>query len=325
MPSLVLHGLNSYLADFSPVYYATVGDLDLAFYRSAYRFEDFELSLKSNGRRIFYAEAIDVSLAWRELLNGRVLMDVDVFGPDVRLSNDTLKVMASNKDRNKSEADALRKKMLPVSVETLTIRYGMFSYSVKDDAPVNELLHLAEVHGTAVNVTPENEDTPMSFQLSGRPPGSSKLEVKGEALPLREPVAWDVDAKLTDLPMRKVNSVTQALVPITFNGGILDAYAEVKSEEGRITGYVKPFLEQLDVIGDQVDFSRPTHAVIEGAGALGGILLKNTGSDSVAMKLEFQGKAGGDIEFKTMEALKSSIENAFEGLEPGVENSIRLE
>jgi hypothetical protein len=67
LPPLALKVINEGLESQSPIYQAHISDLDLSFLRMAYRFEGVDIMQKSTKRVFLKAQAIDVSVAWRDL------------------------------------------------------------------------------------------------------------------------------------------------------------------------------------------------------------------------------------------------------------------
>src|ERR1035437_10256444 len=77
LPNIMLKRLNQYLENLSPLYAIHIRDLNLHIYRMAYSFGGVEGHLKNTTASFLEIKKVDVALAWREILNGRVVADVD--------------------------------------------------------------------------------------------------------------------------------------------------------------------------------------------------------------------------------------------------------
>lgn len=122
----------------------------------------------------------------------------------------------------------------------------------------------------------------------------------------------------------EANIFLKKKLPLTFTKGHLDVFVEARSQNGKVDGYVKLFLKDLDVIRTKENFKGPKHWAIEVITAISNIILKNPEKNFVATKIPFQFESKFKID--TEEALHRAIQHGYEErLKPGIENKYDLE
>lgn len=319
---LLLKEINKFLATFSPTLEFHVNDLDISFIRGSYSFDEVNGRVKGAGRKFVTIETVDVSVAWRELFKGRVLTDISVEGLDFSLTKSLQDALA--KTPKKEEAREVKDTLFPVKVERLDVKNSTVTLDDYPSLEEGKKFQLSNIDGRISNLTPR-EGFPLSFfNLNGTLFGNADIKTSGHLNTLSTPLKWDVDTELRDFDLRSANEFLKSKLPLTFTKGNLDVYAEVKSENGQIEGYVKPFLKNIDVIKGGERFTGPKHWFIEILAALGNLVLRTSDTKSVATRIPFSMDEKG-FHIEKGEALSKAIEHGFERkLSPGVEDALEL-
>lgn len=319
---VLLGQINKRLADFSPEITGEVADLDLSILRGVIELEDIHLKLREVDHRFLIIEDVEVDLAWSKLFDGDLLADAMVEGVyftyDVRLPD------AIKKSLPPSDPDA-PKTQPPVRISRLDWRNVNVVYP-SNKAFTNEgPFKLSEIEGRVTNLFGE-EETPRSFfNVRGKGSGTSNFKAAGSLNLLADPLEWDVDAQLQGFNLVSMNQFLYQEVPITFQKGTFDLYAEAKSEEGKIRGYAKPFFQDLAFIRSDEDFKGAKHWLLEVAAAVGNWILEAKRSKTVATKVPFTFD-GENFSVNTDKAIGNVIEHGFDQeISPGVDASMRLE
>lgn len=318
VPPVVLKKTNEYLATFSETYYAHVDDFDLSILRGAYRFEDVIITLKEKQTKPFAtAEVVDVSISWSQLLKGRI--STDVVATEVKLIADQAisKKVKSNTKGSVEDAKQVKDKLFPVKVEKIEIKNSRIEYSDLN-------IYANQIEGRLSNVTP-TPDNPLSLlTLRGFLLGKTPLKAVSTINMTEDPLAWVVAVEVQRLNLVDSNFLTSRFVPLTFKAGVLDIYSEVKSEKGRVSGYVKPFLKDGDVIGDQGDFKGLKHLGMELSTAALNVFFQSNDKKTVATKVLFTYE-NGNFEWNKSEAFTQLFKNGYQdNLTPGLENLLTL-
>ena len=90
LPTTVLYGINWALNEKLTAYEGSLEDVDLALYRGAYVLEGLRLQKKNLPEEVpdlLSIARMDISIAWRELIRGRIAADVEITEPVVHLSD----------------------------------------------------------------------------------------------------------------------------------------------------------------------------------------------------------------------------------------------
>lgn len=323
LPAIILSNLNKFLKDFSPHLEAHIGELDLHIIRGAYEFENIKVFIKGSEKDpFFFADSVDVSISWRELFRGRLLTDIVGDELQFKYSKEVLKAAkAQMKDMKKEERKEVKEKVFPLKVAKIELKDSKFQYDEIRGLP----LTLSDIDATMSNVTP-SEDSPISFiNLKADAMGSSKLKVSGTANPAKDPIEWSVGGEMMNFNLKTMNEFLRVKAPISFTKGTMDLYTEVKSENGRIEGYLKPFMKDMRMVGNEKDFKNLKHFGIELAAAGVNAILKRNENETLATKIVFS-YDNENFDWNASKAIGDTLANKFgEELKPGLENRYQLD
>ncbi len=317
-PPIILKKINTYLADFSETYYAHIDDFGLSLWRGAYRLEKMTVALKSDPQNPFAtATLIDVSVAWREIFRGRILTDVIATNVDVVADKAFAQTAKKTQKKSTEEAGHVGRKLFPVETERIEIRRSRLEY--KD---LN--LFVDQIEGRLSNVT-ANENNPLSLlTLQGSFLGHSAIKAVGNLNFVQTPAAWVFKAEMQKFNVVEANKIFNQYVPLTFKKGVLDVYAEVKSEDEKLSGYVKPFLKDAEVIGDDKDFKGIKHFGVEITVAFLNLFFRSTDDHMLATKFLFTVEKK-EFKWNMNEVLSELFKNGYQKpLTPGLENLLTL-
>lgn len=314
----ILSKLNDYLAHFSKNYYAHIEDFDLDIWRGAYRFEKLKLSFKGDKANPFLtATSIDVSIAWRELFRGRILTDIVASEMNFVMGTSFSENIKKDTDQSKSEAQQAQNRMFPIRAERIQLANSKILYKNLD-------LFIDRIDGTYSNATPTERHPLSLLTIKGALLGKSDIKIVGTLNSAVVPTSWIIAAEMQKMPVAELNPLINRFVPLTFKEGTLDAYTEVKSENEKISGYVKPFLKQAIVIGDNKDFKGIKHFGIDITMAVLNAFFQSGKNHTVATKILFSFE-DKKFQWNAVEALTELFAHGYQNeLQPGIENVMTL-
>ncbi len=322
MQPFLLGFINKKLADFSPEIEGHVDGLNIAIFRGAFGIEDLTMKLKKADKKFLTVKEADVSLAWREIFKGNLMADAMVDGVNFTFDE---RLPAALKKSVPPEDKSEPKKQPPIRISRLDWKNVNVTFPT-DKAYTNEgPFRLSGIEGRVTNLFADT-DTPRSFfHVLGRGSGTSNFKAIGSANLLADPLEWDVDAQMQGFTLSSMNRFLLRKVPLTFTKGNFDLYAEVKSEEGKIKGYVKPFVEDLDFMKTNENFKGAKHWLIEVAGAVGNWILEAKRDRTIATKVPFT-YDGKKFAVDTSKAVSNVIEHGFDQeLSPGVDGNMTMQ
>jgi hypothetical protein len=327
LPAYLHKKTNEYLSSFSPDYSLHIKDFDLSFVRMAYKLEGFTAKLKKDKdkKEFLNIREIDVSIAWRELFKGKISTDIIIKEPNVVVYKEVMDIKPPKKDDRSSFKD----KIFPIKVEKVELRNANVTLDQYKDMDGKGKMKLSDINGKILNLTPK-ENKPLSrFDLTAKVFDTTKIKFDGDIRTLEKPLGWNADVEMKGANLTKFNPILKDKLPLTFTKGTMDLYAEAKSKKGIVKGYVKPFMNNLDIVKDEGEnFKSVKHFGIEILTAIGNIILKDdTKKQSVATSVDFT--YDGKLHVDAKEGVKKAIKNATadedepqDKIKRGVENRI---
>ncbi len=326
LPYVLLHLANKRLSSM-PSYYGHITDLDLALIRGAYRIDAFYLDKKdsvSQKRTPFMsADLIDLSVEWKALFDGSLVGELVIDGPELRFTKEAAEPAEALKDT--ADFRSLLKDFMPLKVNRVEVHRGVLRYIDHGSKPkVDVQMDALDVLVlNLTNAADSNKLLPSSLRATAKVYGGNLTFNMGLA-PLAESTRFDMNAELVHTDLTRINDLFKAYANFDVNKGSFGLYAEMATRDGAFTGYVKPLIKDLDVVGpeDKRDglFRKLWEALVVAAGGL----LKNPGTDNVATKVIFEGRLDKP-EVGAWGAVIASLRNAFiTALPPTLDNEINI-
>ena len=319
---ILLGQINKKLADLSPDLEGHVDGLNIAIIRGAFGIENLTMKLRKEKKNFLRVKEADVSLAWREIFKGNLMADAIIDGVDFTFDE---RLPGAFKRMIPKDDPAEPEKKPPMRISRVDWKNVNITYP-SSKAYTNEgPFRLSDIHGRITNLFADTESPRSFFNVTGNGSGSSNFKAVGSANLLADPAEWDMDAQLQGFSLVSMNRFLLKKVPMTFTKGNFDMYAEVKSEEGKIRGYVKPFIEDLEFIRNDENFKGAKHWLVEVAAAVGNWILEAKRDKTVATKVPFS-YDGKKFSVDAGEAVGNVIEHGFDQeLSPGVDGDMTLQ
>lgn len=309
-PFILLNRINAYLGDASPVYIGHLDDFRMSIWRGAYGLERLRLTLRDKPVTFFRARDIDVSVAWRELFKGRIKMDIVIDGAELIYSQYVVKKLAEKPKENYESAKGVKNTLIPISVDkTEIVRSGVISsdfFGITDKLPTS----LENVEATITNLTPDETEQISHFKMSANFPQQAPLEASGLFNMMQTPSDWTAKIKLSNFDITTTNNWMYQVIPLSFESGVLTIFSETESKSGTIKGYVKPFLKNVHIMGDERDFKGLQQWGIELSTAMINGIFRTRDDKTVATKMDFS-YANGKFNYNLWDVIKELFKNGY--------------
>lgn len=325
MPYAVKRYVNDKLQQL-PGYGGSIGDVDIHLWRGAYSIDDVNIVKKTNNVPVPFvaAQRVDFAVQWSELRHGAVvgIVDVDqaqlhfVKGPTKEESQTTI-----DKSWVHVVEDLFPFKINHVGLRESAVWFHDFGTRPKLDVFVTNLTFVCSNITNSRSVTNE---LPTPFQLSGVTIGGGKLKVNGRLNPFDKTPRFDVNAGIEDMDLVALNDLLRAYANVDVKRGTIQVYTEMAAADGHFKGYVKPLLQDLDIL-ELKDARKPLQFIWESLVAGVTKIFKNQPKDRFAAKIPLEGqldnpKAG------IVPTIASVLRNAFvKALTPSIEGEINIE
>ena len=308
-------------------YYGHIADLDLAVIRGAYQLQGFYLDKKdtvTEKRTPFLrAGVIDLSVEWKALFHGAIVGELVIDTAEVRFTKAAAEPADLQKD-TASFADLLHD-FMPLKINRLEVRNSAIRYQDPTSKPKVDV-QLSKVDLLATNLTNAIDSAvvlPSKIVASADLYGGQLTFNMGIDLLAAQP-AFDMNLKLTETDLKQLNEMLQAYANIDVNKGSMSLYTEIATRNGEFTGYVKPVIKDLDVLGPEDRHDSFFHKIYEGIVGTAGTILTNPRKDQVATKVELKGKLS-DVRTSGIYAVIQLLRNAFiQALVPAIDQDISI-
>jgi len=330
LPYLVRDYLNDRLANMGG-YRGRIADVDLALWRGAYRIEGLKVS-KLNGKvpvPFLDVPGTDLAVSWHSLWHDHAVVARVVFQrPELNFVDGE-----SEEDSQSGEGVDWRQqleKLLPITLNEVRVENGRLAFrNFKSDPPVNvqitgldaSLRNLTNVEGGKGRVA--------SLDATAKVLGQAPLETSSRFDPFDEWRNFKFRLRVTDVDLRRLNDFSRAYGRFDFNAGRGDLVMEVESDDGRLGGYVKPLLKDVDVFDWKQDVEQEDKGFLRGLweALVGGgeTLLKNQRKDQFATRIELSGTITQQ-KVSPLQAFVAILRNAFvQAFTPRFERSLKEE
>ncbi|MFK8330143.1 DUF748 domain-containing protein [Pseudomonas sp. BJa5] len=295
LPWLVRDYLNDRLADMGD-YRGRITDVDLAWWRGAYKINGMTI-VKTSGKvpvPLLEAPLIDLSVSWRSLwYDHAVVAEVVFVRPTLNFVDGASK--QSSQTGQGTDWRQQLEKLLPITLNEVRIDNGTLSFrnfnarpqvnlkATRLDASIRNLTNVEDLKG--------RRDA--RFDGKARLLGDAAVESNATFDPFSDFDNFQFRLRATDLQLRKLNDFANAYGKFDFNAGHGDLVIEAQASNGRLTGYIKPLLRDVDVFNWQQDvkdeekglFRSIWEALIGG----GETALKNQRKNQFATRVELRG------------------------------------
>jgi hypothetical protein len=321
LPGIILRQANQQLATFSPVLNGEISEIKLSIHRGSYLATGININLKSNNKTILTVDELRTGIAWSEIFKGRILANIEAVGAEIFVTQDVIDELKRMPPREVEEV----KRAVPFHLESFDLKDSRIVVSEFGDMLAGQEIVVSDIHTRVTNLTPTAR-LPFSFfnMTATMPDSASQIKSSGKINLQSDPIEWDADGELHSFDLSSINEILKEHIPITFNQGKLDVFAEAKSQGGVVEGYIKPFMSDLKIIKG-TDYKGPRHRLIELVAGLGHLLLRNIDSESIATRIPFEFD-GNDLNIGTGEAIDDVLQHGYdEKLPRGIENRYSID
>jgi len=325
LPYIVLNFVNDKLAKIE-VYKGHVEDIDLALIVGSYKIKDIKLE-KTGGEipvPFFAADVIDLSIEWKALFKGGLVGEIEVTRPILNFVKGPTE--ATSQTKIDKEWQDIVNELMPLKLNRFEIFEGEIHYldyysTPKIDVFTKDIHILAENLSNAIdstNLLPSNVTG--SASIYG---GNATMNMKLDAL--NKVPTFDLNAELKGLNLVEVNDFLKAYGNFDVQKGTFGVYTEAAAKDGKIIGYTKPIIKDLDVVEWKQEKEDPLgEKVWESIIGFGGWIFKNKSEDQVATEIQFEGDLK-DPNVDIWSILGGTLRNAFiEALNPSLEHTINI-
>jgi hypothetical protein len=271
----------------------------------------------------FAASAIDLSIEWKALLHGSVVGELVFEEPMIRFTKD--KVEPTSVRNDSTDFRELLDDFMPLQVNRVEVTDGRIRYTDEYSTPPVDIA-MTNTNVLALNLRNSYDSAavlPATVKASASIYEGS-LDFNMKINPLADDPTFDMNAEVKNTNLVKLNEFFQAYAKIDVNKGTFGLYTEVAAKEGQFSGYVKPLIQDLDVLGKEDRDDNIFRKMWEGLAGGVGEIFQNQKKDQVATKIPFRGNLKNP-RTNTWSAIINVLENAFiQAIQPSIDYEINL-
>jgi hypothetical protein len=327
LPYVILHYANKTLATMDG-YYGHIDDIDLAIIRGAYKINHIFLdkvdSVSQNHTPFFSSEVIDLSVEWHALFKGSIVGEIVMEEPMLRFTKD--KVEPKDVRKDSTDFKKLLDDFMPLDINRFEARNGRIQYIDEFSTPKVDI-QMSNANIVALNLRnsyDSSELLPASVRADAEIYGGT-LNFNCRLNPLADVPTFDMDAELKNTQLVQVNDFFKAYAKADVNKGTFGLYTELAAKEGKFSGYVKPLIKDLDVLGAEDRKDNVLKKLWEGLVGTVGEVFENQPKDRLATKIPLEGTVK-DLDTNVWYALGIVLQNAFiRALQPSIDQEINIE
>lgn len=316
LPWLVRDYLNGKLADMGD-YRGQITDVDLAWWRGAYKINGLTI-VKTSGKvpvPLLEAPLIDLSVSWHSLwYDHAVVAEVTFLRPELNFVDGGNK-QASQTGQGTNWRQQLEK-LLPITLNEVLIQDGTLTFRNFNSKPPVDLKATqlnASLHNLT-NVVDKEGRRDASFEGKALLLGDAAVESNATFDPLSNFEDFEFRLRATDIQLRRLNDFASAYGKFDFNAGHGDVVIEAKAVKGRLTGYIKPLLRDVEVFNWQQDVENKNkgffRSIWEALVDASETVLKNQQKNQFATRVELSGSVH-QSDISAFEAFLQILRNGF--------------
>jgi uncharacterized protein YhdP len=326
LPYVLLRYANQSLSEMNG-YRGHINDIDLAIIRGAYNIDSIYLNKYDSSSKeetpFFAAKTVDLSIEWQSLFKGSIVGELVFESPILRFTKDKAEPKQVKKDS--SSFKELLDDFMPLKVNRFEINNGRIQYIDEGTKPKVDV-QLTNTHLVATNLRNAYDSTvtlPASIKASAEVYDGT-LDFFMKLNPLADTPTFDMNAELKNTNLAKLNDFFQAYAKVDVSKGNFGLYTEVAAKDGLFTGYVKPILKDVSLIGKEDRDDNVLKKAWEGLVGVVGQVFENLPKDQVATKIPLKGEIK-DPKANIWYAIANILENAFiQAIQPSIDHEINL-
>lgn len=316
LPWLVRDYLNDKLAAMGD-YRGQVAEVDLAWWRGAYKINGLTI-VKTTGKvpvPFLEAPLIDLSVSWHSLWYDHAVVAKVAFERPVLNFVDGGSKQASQTGQGTDWRQQLEK-LLPITLNEVRIENGTLTFRNFNSKPSVDLkaTQLQASIRNLTNVEDFKGRRDARFEGKAKLLGDATVQSSATFDPFSDFEDFQFRLRATDIELRRLNDFASAYGKFDFNAGHGDLVIEAEAKKGRLTGYIKPLLRDVDVFNWQQDvkneqkgFFRSIWEALVGGGET---VLKNQRKNQFATRVELSGSVRKS-DISAFEAFLQILRNGF--------------
>lgn len=311
LPGIAKKHINKQL-DSIEGYHASIEEVRMRLYRGAFQIHGLYIIEEASSDTtipMVHLPMMEFSIEWRALFDGRVVGEVFMDSPQLNLTRPQSGKEEAVSGYRIAFFETVQE-LNPIQLNTFEVVHARMAYrdptaQPEIDVALENLNIMARNLG---NVKDEGTALPASISLNATAMGNGSLNIDGGLNLLKATPDFDIDFKLEKAEIKDFNNLSDHHAGLEAESGLLFFYLEAAAADGKLTGYVKPVIENLNIKNEKDD--DVMKRLYQGAAQVVTNLFENNKKDQIATRVEIAGDLD-NLDTSVFQALINIFRNAF--------------
>jgi hypothetical protein len=295
-------------------YSGSVADVDLSLLRGAYVLNGVTIvkSGADSETPFFEAPHMDISVQWGALLNGELVGELLMRSPVLNMIEGATEEETQLGTGTNWPAQV--RELFPFTFNRVQVIDGLVTFRAPG-IEAEESLTLRDMQMVLRNLTNVREENQQPFaeiELNGRVLGDAPLGLAGRIDPNEKTPTFDVNLTIEQVQLANANPWLEEFLKVDAERGVFSMYTELAASDGYFQGYVKPIMENPEILELDEPASGPFQKAWEGVVDLALEVFENPKEDQVATQIPYSGRLENP-EAGVLNAIVNLLRNAFVG------------
>ncbi|HEY3756447.1 MAG TPA: DUF748 domain-containing protein [Opitutaceae bacterium] len=337
LPSFLKRQINRRLSQI-PGYAGHVDSVGVKLWHGGYTMQKFVIQKRDAGldtEPFVAADNIEFSIAYRRLLHGQLVSDVEIDGGQINF----ITTRAPEQKQNLGLAagspgeapkpdrrwQTVVQDLFPIDITHLELHESRIHYIDETAKPRIDLaIDHMELDASGLRDRPEKNGPPLpaTVNLTGETIGRGHLHLYVAAEPLALQPHFQLKVSLANVDLTALNGFLLAYANVDVSKGRFQLYCETSGSGGSYHGYVKPFFTDLDFKTRSDEKKNPFQLLWKDLVAATARLMRDKENKQVATIIPFSGTFQQGTSVRVMPTIGNLIHNGFiAALRRGLEGS----
>jgi hypothetical protein len=323
LPSILLHYVSTQLNKI-PQYKAKIKDIDISLIEGSYTINSLQL-WKMNKRiplPFFSADKIHFAIEWKALLYGKLVANIDLYQPELHFVVDP-QGKQEQLTIDKIWIDIV-KRLFPLNFNKITVEKGFITFQSFTSKPPFELA-LKNIHGQLQNmrnVTRSSHLLSSTFDIHAQTTDNAAVNIQGKFNPFTPTPTFYLAGSIAPTRITLLKNFLNYYTGVNVKEGRFSVFTEITGAQGKIKGYVKPFIKELEIAPPP--HASPLKVIYNGVAAVVAKIVKNPKQDTIAARVPFEGRVDSP-NVSILSTVFSVLRHAFiQALFPQIDHSIQI-
>lgn len=287
---------------------------------------DIEKIQAKGTKPVINIQTAKILVNWSDLFKAKFDTTIILESPQLHFIAET---PAPAKGTELSPQEAWRlsmRQLLPLHINTIVLHNGHLHYQNRIDKPeFDATLHNIEMNVSGLQQKPTATDLlPAHLSLTAKAFNQADFELNLHFNPYATTPTFKLEAQMENLQLNQIDDFLKHYTKLQAKAGTFSFYLEAAASNGKITGYIKPFMQGLKVQTPPEDQANILKKAYKGVVQAANAVLKNGDTKNVATQIDIGGNIN-DPDASLWSVISSLLQNAFlEALLPGVDHSIEF-